>query len=155
MPVYNEMDLEQWCKVWAEAVRAALRLDTLFFSGFNGATQGWRVLSLHSDSSHTAWDPIRQPALSCQVRSYIGTQRLVSPNSQSTGFLPLLFTMLSYTWPYCTLLVSLWGFDASIWWDGFRTVMKSLGWGFQGGPSGLGCWCDSPRSSNSEGGFLV
>ena len=26
-----------------------------------------------------------------------GTQRLGAPNSQSTGFLPLLFTMLSYT----------------------------------------------------------
>ena len=28
---------------------------------------------------------------------YTGIQRLAAPNSQSTGFLQLLFTMLSYT----------------------------------------------------------
>ena len=83
---------------------APLKIRTLLaahFSGFNFPTPDWRALSLHPDLSHRAPGP--QPSTSLEFSSralclvYTGTQRLGAPNSQSTGFLPLLFTMLSYT----------------------------------------------------------
>jgi len=55
-------------------------------------------------------DPSRRPALSFQVGPCAWCILEPKANSQSTGFLPLLFTMLSYTWRYCTLLGSLRGF---------------------------------------------